>query len=229
MLKFLLSLDGSGFFSCVSVFFSLVLSKLVTSSRFGLSDMIGCMLIRNKREYIFLFIFLAFLSTKALKSLGESEGCFAKTPRQWRSCNLLFIWRRFASHPVNVHDSATQHWTKPHPFWMASETAKMNIYITIAVPTLRLAYKRGANMMIQYDSFAYLFFSFSSFFFFASVKIWQIFAHSARFLSWAWSHVRSFRLDFTERDYIQEKTPPLYQPAHNAAVSFNALFTNHTL
>lgn len=128
------------------------------------------MLIRNKREYIFLFIFLAFLSTKALKSLGESEGCFAKTPRQWRSCNLLFIWRRFASHPVNVHDSATQHWTKPHPFWMASETAKMNIYITIAVPTLRLAYKRGANMMIQYDSFAYLFFSFSSFFFFCVSK-----------------------------------------------------------
>lgn len=36
-----LSFEGRGFFSWVSVFFSLLLSKLVTSSRLGLSDMIG--------------------------------------------------------------------------------------------------------------------------------------------------------------------------------------------
>lgn len=79
MLKFLLSLDGSGFFSCVSVFFSLLLSKLVTSSRFGLSDMIGCLLKEQKRIKM-SFVFHAFLSIKALKSFGESQGCFAKTP-----------------------------------------------------------------------------------------------------------------------------------------------------
>lgn len=37
----LLSLDGRGFFSFVSVFFSLVLSKLVTSPKSGLSAMVA--------------------------------------------------------------------------------------------------------------------------------------------------------------------------------------------
>lgn len=36
-----LSLEGRGFFSCVSVFFNLLLSNLVTSSRSGLSDMMN--------------------------------------------------------------------------------------------------------------------------------------------------------------------------------------------
>lgn len=38
---YLLSFVGRGFFSCVSVFFSLDLSKLVTSEISGLSDMVG--------------------------------------------------------------------------------------------------------------------------------------------------------------------------------------------
>lgn len=37
----MVSFEGRGFFSCVSVFFSLVLSKLVTSEMSGLSLMVA--------------------------------------------------------------------------------------------------------------------------------------------------------------------------------------------
>lgn len=50
--QIILSLDGKGFFSWVSVFFSLVLSKLVTSSRFGLSDMFAVGLKSNDRKWL---------------------------------------------------------------------------------------------------------------------------------------------------------------------------------
>lgn len=47
----LLSLVGKGFFSCVSVFFNLVLSKLETSARSGLSDMLAEDLVREMNVF----------------------------------------------------------------------------------------------------------------------------------------------------------------------------------
>lgn len=62
----LLSLDGSGFFSWVSVFFSLLLSKLVTSSRLGLSDMVaeclsGDKITKKKKKFKLIYFFPPFL------------------------------------------------------------------------------------------------------------------------------------------------------------------------
>lgn len=44
----MVSLVGKGFFSCVSVFFNLVLSKLETSARSGLSDMFAEDLVKEQ-------------------------------------------------------------------------------------------------------------------------------------------------------------------------------------